>query len=361
MMQTIAETGAGFSGASARAHEHLRPATRWWCSAPTEQKQRMLPPLIAGERPRLLRGDRAEHRARTRCKLKTKAVRDGDHYVVCGQKVWISTAQVADKMLLLARTTPIEAVRRRTDGPEPVLHRPRPHARSRCARSRRWAARRSTRTRCSSTACRCRSPTASARKARASSYILHGMNPERILIAAEAVGLGRAALQRAATYAKERIVFDRPIGQNQGIQHPLAPTGWSSRPRNLMVMKAAWLYDQGKPCGAEANAAKYLAAEAVLRRLREGGDHARRHGLRQGVPRRALSARGVDPAHRAGEPAADPVLHRREGAGAAEVVLMALSRRRTGCPRRHEPTALYLFFACGRCRDAARSRRHQGS
>jgi acyl-CoA dehydrogenase len=93
-------------------------------------------------------------------------------------------------------------------------------------------------------------------------YILHGMNPERILIAAESVGLGRCAVQRAAQYAKERIVFDRPIGQNQAVQHPLAANWMALEAANLMVFKAAWLYDRGKPCGAEANAAKYLAGEA---------------------------------------------------------------------------------------------------
>ena len=92
-------------------------------------------------------------------------------------------------------------------------------------------------------------------------YILHGLNPERILIASEAVGLGRAALKRAANYANEREVFDRPIGQNQGIQHPLAKSWMELEAAHLMVQKAAWLYDQGQPCGAEANSAKYLAAE----------------------------------------------------------------------------------------------------
>ena len=93
-------------------------------------------------------------------------------------------------------------------------------------------------------------------------YILHGMNPERILIAAEAVGLGHAALKRAAAYAKERIVFDRPIGQNQSVQHPLAKNWMELEAARLMVMQAAWQYDQGLECGAAANAAKYLAAEA---------------------------------------------------------------------------------------------------
>jgi acyl-CoA dehydrogenase len=95
-------------------------------------------------------------------------------------------------------------------------------------------------------------------------YILHGMNPERILIAAECVGLGRCAVARAAKYANERIVFDRPIGKNQGIQHPLAEKWMALEAAALMVFKAAWLYDQGKSCGAEANAAKYLAGEACF-------------------------------------------------------------------------------------------------
>ena len=92
-------------------------------------------------------------------------------------------------------------------------------------------------------------------------YILHGLNPERILIAAEAVGLGQVALRRAAEYAKERIVFDRPIGQNQAIQHPLAQRWIELEAANLLVYKAAALYDSNQPCGAEANAAKYFAAE----------------------------------------------------------------------------------------------------
>jgi acyl-CoA dehydrogenase len=95
-------------------------------------------------------------------------------------------------------------------------------------------------------------------------YILHGMNPERILIAAELVGLGRCAVKRAAQYAKERIVFDRPIGQNQAIQHPLAANWMALEAAGLMVAKAAWLYDAGKSCGAEANSAKYLAGEAAF-------------------------------------------------------------------------------------------------
>jgi acyl-CoA dehydrogenase len=96
-------------------------------------------------------------------------------------------------------------------------------------------------------------------------YILHGFNPERMLIAAEAVGLGRAAIKLAAKYANERIVFDRPIGKNQAIQHPLAQRWMELEAANLMILKAAWLYDNDQPCAAEANAAKYLAGEAGYR------------------------------------------------------------------------------------------------
>jgi len=96
-------------------------------------------------------------------------------------------------------------------------------------------------------------------------YILHGLNPERILLGAEAVGLGRAALKKASKYAKERVVFGRPIGQNQGIQHPLAQCWMNLEAANLMAFRAATLYDSGKPCGAEANAAKYLGAEAAFK------------------------------------------------------------------------------------------------
>lgn len=96
-------------------------------------------------------------------------------------------------------------------------------------------------------------------------YILHGLNPERILIAAEATGLGRAALARATNYAKDRVVFDRPIGKNQSIQHPLAESWIELEAAQLLITKAAWLYDRGMPCGAEANAAKYFGAEAAFR------------------------------------------------------------------------------------------------
>ena len=166
-------------------------------------------------------------------------------------------------------------------------------------------------------------------------YILHGLNPERILIAAEAIGLGRVALKRAANYANERIVFDRPIGMNQGIQHPLAERWMELEAANLMMLRAAWLYDKGLPCGAEANAAKYLGAEAGFRACETAVLDPRWNGLREGVSRRALFSRIDAAAHRAGQLPAHLLLHRGEGAGSAQVVLNrahdTLRRRPTSC------------------------------
>ena len=252
MMQAIAESGAGFSGASA-VHMNifgLNPAVVF---GNEEQKKRWLPPLIAGKERACFAVTEPNTGLNTR-ELKTKAVRQGDKYSVSGQKVWISTAQVAEKILLLARADAgltlfytdldrrhvevreIEKMGRHAVDSNQVFFDglPVPEA------------------------------DRIGEEGKGFEYILHGMNPERILIAAELVGLGRCAVARAAQYAKERIVFDRPIGQNQAIQHPLAASWMALEAANLMAFKAASLYDAGKPCGAEANAAKYLAGEACF-------------------------------------------------------------------------------------------------
>lgn len=261
MMQTVAESGAGFSGASA-LHMNIFGLNPVVVFGTEEQKERMLPPLIAGE-------DRAcfavtePNAGLDTLRLKTRAVRDGDRYILSGQKIWISTAQVANKMLILARTTPLEQVRRRTEGLSlfytdldrryVTAHEIHKMGRSAVDSNQVFIDNLPV-------------PVADriGEEGKGFAYILHGMNPERILIAAEAVGLGRVALARAAAYAKERIVFDRPIGQNQAIQHPLARSWMELEAANLMVFKAAALYDRGLPCGAEANAAKYLGAEAAF-------------------------------------------------------------------------------------------------
>ena len=261
MMHTISATGAGLSGASA-VHMNifgLHPVVVFGTDA---QKKRWLLPLIQG-RDKACFGVTEPNAGLNTLKLQTRAVREGDHYVVHGQKVFISTAQVANKILLLTRTRPVEECK----GTEGLtlfytdLDRSKVEVREIEKLGRK----------CVDTnqlfidGLRIPVEDRVGEEGKGFSYILHGMNPERILIAAEAVGLGRAALARAAGYAAEREVFGRPIGKNQGIQHPLAEAWMDLEAAHLMVHKAAWLYDQGQNCGAEANAAKYLAAEAGYR------------------------------------------------------------------------------------------------
>jgi acyl-CoA dehydrogenase len=252
MMQAIAESGAGFSGCSA-VHMNifgLNPAVVFGSE---EQKQRWLPPLIAGQERACFAVTEPNTGLNTR-NLKTRAEKHGAEYRVSGEKVWISTAQVADKVLLLARAQAgltlfytdldrrhvevreIEKMGRHAVDSNQVFFDALPVPES----------------------------DRIGEEGKGFEYILHGMNPERILIAAELVGLGCCAVKRAANYARERIVFDRPIGQNQAIQHPLAANWMALEAAGLTVAKAAWLYDAGKSCGAEANSAKYLAGEAAF-------------------------------------------------------------------------------------------------
>jgi len=261
MMLAVAESGAGFSGASA-LHMNIFGLHPVVVFGTEEQKRRMLPSLIAGKDKACFAVTEPDAGLDT-LNLKTKAVRRADQYVVTGQKIWISTAQVANKMLLLARTTPAEEVKKRTDGLTLFytdLDRRHVEVREIDKMGRKAVD--------SNQLFIDALPVPVAdrigEEGRGFDYILHGMNPERILIAAEAVGLGRAALARAVRYAKERVVFGRPIGKNQAIQHPLARNWMELEAAQLMVFKAAALYDRQAPCGAEANAAKFLAAEAAL-------------------------------------------------------------------------------------------------
>jgi acyl-CoA dehydrogenase len=260
MMQAIAESGAGFSGASA-VHMNifgLNPIVVFGTEA---QKRRWLPPLIRGEDKACFAVTEPDAGLNT-AKIRTFARREGDRYLLSGQKIWISTAQVANRMLILARTAP--ARDRPTDGLSLFytdLDRKHVDVREIEKMGRSSVD--------SNMLFIDELPVPAqdriGEEGRGFEYILHGLNPERILIAAEAVGLGRAALSRAVTYARERVVFDRPIGQNQAIQHPLAHCWMELEAASLMVLKAAALYDRGEACGPEANAAKYLAAEACFR------------------------------------------------------------------------------------------------
>jgi acyl-CoA dehydrogenase len=193
--------------------------------------------------------------------LKTRAVREGDRYRVNGRKIWISTAQQAKKILLLTRTTPTEQCAKPTDGLTLFftdLDRKFVDVREIMKTGRHAVD--SNELFIDNLMVPVEDRV--GEEGRGFYYILDGLNPERILIAAEAIGIGRAALDRAVRYAKERVVFGRPIGQNQAIQHPLAQCWAELEAANLLTFKAAWLYDNGKSCGAEANAAKLLAAEA---------------------------------------------------------------------------------------------------
>ena len=259
MMQAVAESGAALSGASA-VHMNIFGLNPVVMFGTEEQKRRFLPPLIAGTEKACFAVTEPDAGLDT-TKIKTRAVRHGNGYAVHGQKIWISTAQVAERVLLLARTTPVEEVKKRTEGLSlfyTALDRAYVEARVIDKMGRKAVD--------SNQLFFDGLPVPLedriGEEGKGFEYILHGMNPERILIAAEAIGIGRAALTRATRYAKERVVFGRPIGQNQAIQHPLAKSWMELEAANLMVLKAAALCDAGEPCGVEANAAKYLAAEA---------------------------------------------------------------------------------------------------
>jgi acyl-CoA dehydrogenase len=259
MMRAVAESGAAMSGASA-LHMNIFGLNPVVVFATDEQKRRMLPPVMEGKEKACF-GVTEPSTGLNTTHLKTRAVKRGDRYVVDGQKVWISTAQVANKILLLARTTPLEEVKKATQGIS-LFYTDLDRSRVEVHEIEKMG----------------RKPVDSnevffegyevpaedliGEEGRGFEYILHGMNPERVLIGSEAVGTGAAALARATEYAKERVVFGRPIGKNQGIQHPLAKNWMELEAAWLMVMRAAWEYDQGLNAGASANAAKYLAAEA---------------------------------------------------------------------------------------------------
>ena len=230
-----------------------------------EQKDSWLPKIASGEVRLQAFGVSEPTSGTDTLSLRTTAVRDGDEYVINGQKVWTSRAEHSDLMLLLARTTPKDQVEKRTDGLSVFIVDMREALGNGLEiRPIRTMINHAT-TEIFFDNLRIPADSLVGEEGKGFRYLLEGFNPERILVGAEAVGLGRIALQRAATYAGERVVFGRPIGQNQGIQHPLAASWAELEAANLMVFKAAALYDAGQSCAAEANAAKYLGAEAGFR------------------------------------------------------------------------------------------------
>ena len=259
MMQAVAEAGGGMTAASA-IHGPVFGLEPVILFGTEDQQQRMIPPVLRGEE-RMCFAVTEPNTGLDTTSLKTRAERVDGGYRVNGDKIWITNAHVADRMLLIARTTPLEEVKKKTEGLSLFY------------------------TKLDRSKIETRIIPKMGRHAVGSNMmfisdlfipeedrigeegqgfriLLQGLNPERVLLGAEAVGLGRAAIARASRYAQERVVFGRPIGQNQGIQHPLAKAWMQVEAAGLMVFKAATLFDQGLECGVEANSAKYLAAEA---------------------------------------------------------------------------------------------------
>ena len=227
-----------------------------------EQKQRYLPRVAKGELRLQSFAVTEPSTGSDTTKLKTTAVKKGDRYVVNGQKVWTSRVQHSDLMLLLARTTPLAEVKKKSEGLSVFLVelkdaekngmtlkpiRNMPNHETNEVFFDNFAV-----------------PAGNliGEEGRGFRYILDGMNAERILIAAECVGDGHWFIDKATRYAKDRVVFDRPIGQNQGVAFPIARAHVNVEAANLMRFKAAEMFDAGEPCGAEANMAKLLAADA---------------------------------------------------------------------------------------------------
>ncbi|MEE4540033.1 MAG: acyl-CoA dehydrogenase family protein [Erythrobacter sp.] len=259
MVQAVSESGGGMAAASSIHGPvfSLEPIARFGTE---EQQQRMIPPILSGEE-KMCFGVTEPNTGLDTTRLKTRAVREQGGYRVNGEKVWITNAHVADRIMLLARTTPLEEVTKKSQGLSlffTKLDREKIETRLIPKMGRKAVG--------SNTVfiSDLFIPEEDRIGAEGDGFkiILQGLNPERILLGAEAVGLGRAALARARTYAKEREVFGRPIGQNQSIQHPLAKAWMELEAATLMLHKAAGKFDAGEDCGAYANAAKYLAAEA---------------------------------------------------------------------------------------------------
>ena len=259
VLEEVAASGAAMNGASALHMSifGMQPVIR---HGSEELKERVLPRVADGSL-HVAFGVTEPDAGTDTSRITTRAVRDGDHYVVTGRKVWTSKALEADRILLLTRTTPREECRRPTDGMTLFLvdrHAPGVGVVPIPKMGRNAVAS------CETTYDAVRVPATDmvGDEGAGFRYLVDGLNAERVLIAAEAIGIGRVALRTAVDYARQRVVFGRPIGQNQGIAFPLAEAHARLRAANLMVQEAARLVDAGAPCGEEANLAKYLAAEA---------------------------------------------------------------------------------------------------
>ena len=261
VLEEVAASGAAMNGCSSL---HLsifgmHPVVKHGSEA---MKQRYLPRVVSGDL-HVAFGVTEPDAGTDTTSLKTAARRDGDHYLVKGRKVWTTKALDSERVLLLVRTTPQEQAVRRTDGLTLLLAElQRPEVTiSPIPKTGRNAV-------ASCEVVYDDLPVAVTdrvgEEGKGFRYLLDGLNAERILVASEALGIGRAALRRAVDYANERVVFNRPIGQNQGVSFPLGEARIRLDAAELMIRKASWLLDHGEPCGAEANMAKWLAADAAF-------------------------------------------------------------------------------------------------
>lgn len=227
-----------------------------------EQKRRYLPKIASGELRLQAFGVTEPTTGSDTTRLKTRAVRDGDHYVIHGQKVWTSRALYSDLMLLLARTTPLDEVKKKTEGLSVFLVDIR-ECRGKGLEIRPLKAMTNhNTTEVFFEGARVPAENLIGEEGKGFRYILDGMNAERILVSSESIGDARWFIRTASKYASERVVFNRPIGQNQGIQFPIARAYAETQAADLMLRKAAALFEAGLPCGDDANIAKLLASEA---------------------------------------------------------------------------------------------------
>ena len=261
MMHTVTSSAGGYSAASTLHLNLFGPHAVVVFGTP-EQKERMLTPLIKGEH-RACFGVTEPDAGLDTTNIETFATKVDGGYRVTGRKIWTSSGQVANKIVLLTRTTPRDQCKKPTDGMT-LFYTDLDKTRIEVRRIPKMG-----RNAVDSNAIFIDdyfipNEDRIGEEGRGFHYILHSLNPERILVAIEAIGLGQGALVRAANYARERRVFGRAIGQNQGIQHPLAESWAFLESAYWMTLRAAHLYDAGKPCGAEANAAKFLGARAAF-------------------------------------------------------------------------------------------------
>jgi len=262
MMMEVANSGGGMTAASA-LHINIFGPHPIVVFGTEEQKQRWLPPLIQGKQKTCF-GITEPDAGLDTGSTTTRARLSSDHYIVHGKKVWTSTAQHAEKIMLLARTTPIEECKRSTDGLS-LFYTDLNRDYVNVVEIEKMGRKAVDSNEVFIDGLPVPKEDLVGEEGKGFRYLLHSLNPERVLIAAEAIGIGRNALDRAVKYAQDRVVFGRPIGKNQSIQHPLAVNWMELEAAFYTCMNAASRYDKGLDCGAQANSAKYLAAEAAFK------------------------------------------------------------------------------------------------